>query len=331
MQNFLHRLRKNQDGAVAVIAVLLLAVLLGFSAFVLDFGVSYYEAGKLQNALDSVVLAAVQELPANNTSSSRWTAAKNEAITYAALNKLSITEGDIHPIYQDDETTNQIIGITITKSANVEYNFAKLFGVNSGTVNRTATAGLTGVGGVSGAIPLSISTSSLNNAIAAGAVTNLTIKCSSNANDIGIDCTGVSGWFGALRFDGSGASVYSNLLAYGYSGTLYVGQVLDMESGNMSGPTLDGFTTRYNECKDGCKASDYEPDCPRLVYIPVVQVLSSKQVKIEAFAAFFLTECGGNGNNSYIKATYVDNVVLPDTSPGKNGLDFGLYVGKLLG
>ncbi len=330
MQKFFYKFHSDQRGSAAVAIALFMVVLIGASAFVLDLGVYYDEASRLQNSLDSAVLAALQELPAANTSSSAWIAAKNEAISYASLNETDITATDIQPIYKDDVAANSIIGIKVTKNTSVEYNFAKVLGINSGTVTRTASAGLAPAGGVSGAIPLSITDSSLSDALANGTLTGLTIKFSSNTGDIGIDSTGVNGWFGALRFEGSGASVYSNLLAYGYSGTLTVGQVLDMENGNMSGPTMDGFTTRYSRCNDGCTADDYLPDCPKLVYIPVVQIISSSRVKIVSFATFFLESCGGSGKNSYITATYINNTVLPNSAQGVSGLDFGIYVGKLL-
>lgn len=329
MRNFLNRLYGKQDGSIAVITALSMVALIGFSALVLDLGMSCDEASKLQNALDSAALAAAQELPADSTASPNWAEAQNEAVLFAGANHLAITADDIQPVYKDNVTGNPIIGIRVTKSMDVEYNFAKVFGIRSGTITRTSSAGLSPAGGITGAIPLSISASGLSNAIAADAVTGLIIKCSSNADDIGIDCTGVSGWFGALRFDGSGASTYSNLLAYGYRGVLRVGQILEMENGNMSGPTLDGFTTRYNQCISGCTADHFEPNCPRLVYIPVVDVISNSQVRIVAFAAFFLEGCGGNGNNSYIKATYLKGAVLPNAAAGGIGQDFGLYVSKL--
>jgi len=330
MRRMFTHLIKDQKGSVAILSIFLLTALLGVSALVMDFGVFYLRASRLQDTLDSAVLAGVQELPAENAASAEWIAAKNEAIAFAAFNDIIITTDNIQPVYQNHVSGEPIVGMAITKSESVEYYFAKIFGMASGTVTRSATAGLTPAGGVTGAVPLSITTTSLNQAIAAGAVDNLTIKCSNNTDDIGIDCTTVSGWFGALQFDGTGANVYSDLLAYGYNGNLHVGQILDMEEGNMSGPSLEGFSTRYYACTDGCTADSFQPDCPRLVYIPVVKILSQKQVQIEAFAAFFLTECGGNGNNSYIKATYIKHAALPNQSPGVSGMDFGLYVAKLL-
>lgn len=328
MRNFFNNL-KDEDGNIAVIVALGMVVLLGFSAFVLDLGVVYNQSSKLQNALDSAALAAAQKLPAENTTSSAWLTAKDQAMKFADLNKYPITSDDIQPVYKDNLPTGQIVGVKITKGLEVDYNFARVLGINSGTVTRAATAALKPAGGLRGGIPLSITDDSLSQAIAENAVTGLTIKSSSNAEDMSIDCTEVSGWFGALQFDGTGASIYSNLLAYGYSGNLYVGQILNMEKGNMSGPTLEGFSTRYDNCHDGCTADNFEPDCPRLVYIPVVEVISKGQVKIVSFAAFFLLECGGNGNNSYIKATYIDHAVLPDSAPGSSGKDYGVYVTKL--
>ena len=330
MQKLFIKFCSEQRGSAAVVTGIFMVVLIGFSAFVLDLGISYDKASKLQNSLDSAALAALQELPADNTNSAAWSTAENTAVAYAAFNEFDISPEDIRPIYKDDIASNNIIGIKITKSITVEYNFARVLGINSGTITRTSAAGLVPAGGISGAVPLSITDSSLSQAIAANIVSGIKIKCSSNTGDIGIDCTGVSGWFGALRFEGSGASAYSDLLANGYSGNLFVGQVLEMENGNMSGPTMDGFTTRYNKCHDGCTAENYLPDCPKLVYVPFVEVLSGSGVKIVSFATFFLTECGGTGSNSYIKATYIKDIVVPNSAAGTSGSDFGLYVGKLL-
>ncbi len=330
MHKTVKKLLSSQSGNIAVIVALSLAGMLGFSAFALDLGVSYNQASKLQNALDSAVLAAAHELPAKNKLSSEWTAAENEAMQYAAANGFALNAGDIEPIFKDDIPANEIIGIKVTKTIEVEYNFAKVLGMDTGIVSRSAAGGLSPAGGIRNAVPLSITSSSLSSAIAAGAVEGLLIKCSSNTDEVGIDCTGVSGWFAPLRFDGAGASSYSTLIACGYDGELHIGQVLDIENGNMSGPTLDGFTTRYDSCTDGCTQESYEPDCPRLIRIPVITIISKSKVRIDAFAAFFITECGGNGNNSYIKATYIPDTVLPDAVAGESGQDFGLYVIKLL-
>ena len=330
MRRLIKKIYSEQRGSVSMITALFMAVLIGIAGFTLDKGVYYSEGSKLQNSLDSAVLAASMELPASSIHSSNWTLAENEAIAYASLNKFEITRDDLEPIYENDNPANRIIGIRATKTVTVNYNFIKVLGIDSGTVTRSSTAGLSPVGGVKGVVPLCVTESGLTSAIASGVVERLIIKCSTDSDLIGIDPNTASGWFGAVRIDGSGASTYSELLSNGYSGILTVGQVLDMESGNMSGPTMDGFIARVSRCTDGCTADSYLPDCPRLVYVPVIEVLPGKQVKIVAFAAFFLESIGGNGNNSYIEATYMECVSLPDSAAGKSGQDFGLYVKKLM-
>lgn len=68
-----------------------------------------------------------------------------------------------------------------------------------------------------------------------------------------------------------------------------------------------------------------------MTYIPVVEIVPDKKVKVVGFASFLLEEIGGNGNESYIKATYAPGNIVPAAGPSKSGEDFGLYTGKLLG
>lgn len=322
----------EESGSAAVVTAVILSVLMVFSALVVDWGAFFAKAGVLQNALDSAALAAVLELPADNTGTAEWAAATAEAVTYADLNGISVTSADITPIYRDNDTGKPIIGLRVTQSATVEYYFAKVIGIDTGTVTRAASASLESVSGVKGAIPLCVPAASLRYALDNGTVTNLIIKCSTDTGFLGIDATGTQGWFGALDYEGSsGASTYADLLAIGYDGTLSVGQLVQVENGNMSGPTLDGFTRRYSQCTDGCTAENYTPDCPRLCFIPVVEVVGSKEVKIVSFAAFFLESCGGSGNNSYITATYIAPYVVSDPGSGESGQDFGMYAAKLTG
>jgi uncharacterized membrane protein len=52
---------KDDDGAVAVIAALLLVVTVGIAAFTTDFGTAYVSKRQLQSAADAASLAAAQE------------------------------------------------------------------------------------------------------------------------------------------------------------------------------------------------------------------------------------------------------------------------------
>lgn len=323
LQKFWHTFFREQEGSIAVVVAVAMAALLGFSALVMDLGTAYNEAAKLQNAMDSAALAGARELPAANLSSSEWAAAKNVALSYAAENQFDLTSDDLTPVYKDDNPDKQIIGIQATRSAVVDYQFIKVLGIQSGTLTRSATAAMQPAGAVTGAVPLSITDTALAQAINDGKTDSMLIKISSSSYNE------EDGWFGALLFPGTNPADYTDLLAYGYDGEIYEGQILDMNLGNMSGPTLIGFTTRYNSCTDGCTATNYEPNCPRLVIIPVVTIGEKKTVEVQSFAAFFLNSCTGEGTNSLIYATYIGKYVVPNSGHGTSSEDFGVYTIKL--
>ncbi len=328
---FFKKIFEEQNGAVAIVAATVMVALLGFSALVADLGIVYVEASRLQNALDSAVLAALVELPAGDIYSQEWQSAQNTVIAYAAFNDFDLNPSDIHPVYENSAPSGRITGIEINKSIQVNYNFARVLGIDSTSVSRSSVSGLVPAGGLTGAVPLCISSSALTSAIEWGIVENITIKCSSGTDDMGTDYETVSGWFGPLRFEGNGASSYTQLLKFGYDSALCVGDVLDIESGNMSGPTLDGISDRVNRCTGGCTPESYETKCPKLIYIPVVEIIADKQVQVVGFAAFFITEYGGSGKDSFIKATYLSDVIVSSSESGADGADFGIYTRKLLG
>ena len=62
------RLHNRENGAVAIIAVLSMTVFLMLVAFVIDGGLLYYKSAKLQNAVDSAVVAVAQQINAIDTS-----------------------------------------------------------------------------------------------------------------------------------------------------------------------------------------------------------------------------------------------------------------------
>ncbi len=71
-------LLRDERGAVAVVVAVLLVVLLGFTALVIDFGWLFVVNSELQNGADAGCLAGVVGLGLNDTS-----LAENTAITYA--------------------------------------------------------------------------------------------------------------------------------------------------------------------------------------------------------------------------------------------------------
>lgn len=120
-------LKKEESGQVIVLFVLLLVVLCGVAALVIDVGRVALEKQQLKNAIDAACLASAQDLPDT-------VAAKATAYRYIELN--GCQDSDIsEPVFSDSDHT-----INITGSKQVDYTFAKVLGFNSTTVHPSAAA-----------------------------------------------------------------------------------------------------------------------------------------------------------------------------------------------
>jgi len=108
-----------------------------------------------------------------------------------------------------------------------------------------------------------------------------------------------------------------------------IGQLVEKEMGNKSGPTEQGVGDRIAACTrtPSCTANDYEPDCPRLVWVPVVQEVDNKTVRVVGFAAFFLQRVDGSGNDNNVWATFIKETISAEIDSG--AADYGLYGAKL--
>lgn len=136
----MHRLTpdtRDERGAVAVIVALLLTVMLGMGAFVVDVGALYQERRELQNGSDAGALAVAEDC------------AKGDCGPYTAT-----AEGLAGPNAEDNATT--VDGVTIDMAAQtatvdtstsdpgggsvIAYKFAQVFGLAGDTVHASATA-----------------------------------------------------------------------------------------------------------------------------------------------------------------------------------------------
>jgi hypothetical protein len=120
--------RRHDCGQAAVVTVLFLVVLLGMAAAVLDVGSWYREDRKLQATMDAAALAAAQALPDDPG------AADALANQYATKNGggLDTIEVTMTKVWNDT--------VKVTGSRPAPGFFSKIFGVDSVTVNGTATA-----------------------------------------------------------------------------------------------------------------------------------------------------------------------------------------------
>ena len=147
-----HKLARWQDhrpqeerGQVIVLVVVMLIVLLGFAALVVDVGYAYYAHRSLQASADAAALAGAQELPnaaaaeavARQYSSSAGN--KNErgnlnGVTTTVTTKCIVSLGGCNPMN----------AVVVLESAPTKTFFAGLLGIDTFTVKAKATAAMRG-------------------------------------------------------------------------------------------------------------------------------------------------------------------------------------------
>lgn len=203
MRKFLH----NQKGSVMVIVAMAMVVFMGMAALTIDLSTSYVTKSNLQKAADAAAMAGAEMLP--NTSS-----ALSTAISYAGSNGMntsgqtSITNGiqsaevTITTPYNGDSTKVQVV---CTRTVN--YIFARVLGINTGTVTATAvaqqTAGTPGgpfnysLFSGSNSVPLKFSGSNVN--ITGSAHTNNSLSVSG----INLKISGASEASSSINISGS--------------------------------------------------------------------------------------------------------------------------------
>lgn len=137
MKGPLKRLRKENGQAVALFGVLLV-VMLGMAALVVDLGVRFVAKRKVQNAADAAAMAGAYELP--NAAS-----AASKAKQYAKDNGISEGHVQISVPYSGDANKIEVIC-----SADVSFTFARIFGYEGTTVSGRAVAARSGMGGAFG-------------------------------------------------------------------------------------------------------------------------------------------------------------------------------------
>lgn len=336
--------RRSDRGQVFMMFALLIPVLAGMVGMAVDLGSWASDRRSLQNAADSIALAAGQELP-------DAAKAQSAAQTYATKNGIALSDLQVTV---SGGTTAPKVSVTLSRSH--DFAFLRLLGVNSGDVGAKAATIKASFGGGSGIVPWAVTQATVD---AAGNGTQITMKYDSTG--------GNQGNFGAIRIDGSGASTYLNDVSYG--STTYAcavtapncttgacpgsypnvcsetapqcdGPDCNPENGNMTGPTRNGTDFRMSHTNVGCdtfaeafptqKADgtyQLSPDCNpwtygagycanvtsvcsrRVIIIPVVNGFGNGQttVTIQRFALVYLEGYTGSctGNSCDILGRFV--------------------------
>jgi len=253
----------NDSGQVVVVAAVTIPVLLGMAGMAIDVGSYASNRRQIQNAADSIALAAAQELPDESAAlaaGQQW-ATRNGI----ALGDVTIT---IDASTEDGSTPWARAAI----SRQHAFAFMKVVGIDSKAVSARATAEKASFGGSNGIVPWTITEATQD---AAGLGELVVMKYDADGANIGN--------FGAIRIDGPGSNTYNTSVKYGSAGYacaetadnctagacpgVYPDQCAETapecdgaectpETGNMIGPTATGVDFRVNYTMAECDTFD---------------------------------------------------------------------------
>lgn len=281
----MRRLRE-QKGGIAVVAALTFAIIMGLGAAAVDIGNLYLNKTKLQNMADAAALAGVQELPDNSDKAALI------AQNYAGLNGKA---GDLIT----NLTITQKVQLNIGVKRSVPYFFATIFGLHTKDVSASATARIVPISAAKGIVPF-------------GIVKQNFIYGERYILKYG-GGSGYDGNFAALALGGSGSPVYQNNIKYGYKGNIKIGDWIETEPGNMSGPTGEGVDYRMSEDYTATFET-VQKDSARIVIVPILDTLTvngRSEVQVVGFAGFFLEGVGSSGNDNFVYGRFMKLVIPP--------------------
>lgn len=304
--------RAGERGQVLILVALSLVGLLGFLALVVDVGFLYAERAKAMNAAEAATTAGVQSLPADPIS------ARAAALEYAARNGIS-SERTTVTVSLD----NTRLDVAVRSDAPLF--FARVFGLETVEVSGKAAAVVSAVRSLRGAKPLGVE----EQQFIYGATYYL-----KNSPGYG---GSYKGNFGALALGGHGGANYRDNLEHGYPGELKLGDVVESEPGNMSGPTSQGLGALIDADPTGTY-DNHDPGSPRIIKVPVVRWSDGgggrSDATVVGFAAFWLESVGGSGRENYVTGRFMQMLTSNEVGEAGSGddsaYDFGLYSYRLV-
>lgn len=300
----------DQKGATTVLVCLMIVVLMGMAALAVDVGMLYANRIKMSNAADAAVLAGVRELPVDPAG------AVNIADQYAVLNELKIGEA----VFSVSEDRRSITG---QASRVMELFFARFLGFDQKQLSVSATARIRPMSGCFGIVPFGVA----DNNYCFGDVQVLKFGST-------FDNPLPPGQYAPIALGSSGASAYTYNISNGYNKLINVGDVIPVETGNMTGPTRQGIQDRVNGCHHSppCTVSEYREGCSRILIVPLgynsPDPGSNGTFTVTGFAAFLVTDVPNNGNKGEVYGTFIRYVAPGVGSDDAN--DRGIYAAELV-
>jgi hypothetical protein len=284
----------GEKGYILVMVALMGACLMGVAALALDAGHGYLARIELQDAVDAAALAGVAELPQDPA------AAVQVAREYAVRHGLDPAAVQVE-VMTASEAGGQapapgepLTVLRVSATGDPGTTFARIWSIEHMVVTARAEASTGPLAAGRGVVPLGVADADF----VVGQRYALKLAGGS----------GEHGNFHALALGGRGARNYEEKLARGWEQVLRVGDRLETEPGNMSGPTRRAVQERLARARPGETFADFAPDSPRLLLVPVVDfsgVHGRDEVTVLGFAYFFLEDYAGQGSDCWVYGRFV--------------------------
>ena len=290
----------DNKGAVLVITNIVLISILVITALVVDVGVMVIRKATISSIADSASLAAAQELTGDS-----------EDIVDMALEYCEQNNIDRSKVTVTVDEDNQAVEVEINED--VSTIFAKVIGIDRmyTKVKTKAIAGAVSEVHI-GIRPVAVEQKSFDY----GELVILKYNDDSYCGN-----------YDAIALGGNGASSYKDNIMYGYNGILKVGDVIDTETGNMTGPTKQGID--YVLRNDPSAIDNFTRNSLKLWTIPIVDSLAvngRKSVTVVGFAEFFIEDSNSQGEIQGRFIQYVTNGKI-----GEGQIDYGAKGARLIG
>jgi Putative Flp pilus-assembly TadE/G-like len=122
----------------------------------------------------------------------------------------------------------------------------------------------------------------------------------------------------------NGASGFKCMLQHGSCCPIAIGQQLQTQTGNMSGPTTSAIKYRFDndvDSREGICHSSYTGNGQRVVLVPITTPIGNgtNWVTVTGFASFFISTIPDNGNDNLITGEFLDLVVPGIGGPSAPG------------
>ncbi len=345
------REKQRPDAGIALIyvAVFLLSSL-WFVSLAIDMGKLMDTKTQLQNAADAAALAGASAVDPN-TGILQQDVARSRAATAAERNRAyeqTLTPVTINPTTDVDFPPAPIAGASrvrvfvhreaATGNPMITH-FAQTIGLLSLDVRAQATAEARALNSVcKGLMPFAPQERPGNQPFSTDCDSLYVLKQSAGA--------GIMGNYQLLRFppcpqdslpgSGSGGSAIRYYTEHGYSCCAKIGDVMEVQTktGNTVGPLRQGLLARWDADTDqrsGICFDDYKGSGERVVIVPIIQsfvVTGTSWVKIDGFAAFFLTDRPANSGQVNITGQFIKYVAPGDfgTGPPVNSGVYGIHL-----